>query len=106
MYSCIKLILWIRLPGDEPLKALAPIETNAAPAISDRETIAAVAACDDTSSVFFHTLGFPLFGDVHSHLSSTSHTSLHPSSVLRLSSSHCSPMSLCPSPHIINTTNY
>ena len=42
----------------------------------------------------------------HVQPSSTSHMSLHPSSLFRLVSSHCSPASLCPLPQVLNSTDY
>ena len=112
MYNCMKLVHWIILAGDKPLKELAAIENIATAAMSDRETIAAVSACDETvlsmsSSIFtVQVSSVASVPPVHSQPFSTSHTSLQPSAVFELPSSHCSPMSLCPFAQDIITTNY
>ena len=90
----MKLIFWNNPPGDEPLKALAPIEAIIAPATSAFVTVAAVVDCLD--AILVHTLGESSVRKLHSQLTSTAHSALHPSCVSTLASSHSSPESLFP----------
>jgi len=98
MYSCMKLIIWNRPPGEEPLSALTAAEDIADPAASTWVAAAAATAAGDTS--WSHSLGFPSVGVSHCHPFSILQISLHPSSLSKLPSSHSRLPTTNPSPHI------